>query len=153
MTGTTWSGRANTGRVRLFAICQIYYSRYISMCSTKQYMYKTKYALIHHSRTYTNVYIGIWSTYIYVKSHFNRKAFIKARATQSVEYRATNLKVVGSSPTVSKNFSFCILSLSMRSWQVNWSHKKEIKAWHSSEVIGAQRELSFERKNGGGTSS
>ena len=46
------------------------------------------------------------------KSSFIRKAFIKARVAQLVEHRATNLKVLGLSPTVSKNFSFCILSLS-----------------------------------------
>ena len=48
--------------------------------------------------------------------------------------RYTNLKVVGSNPTVRKNFSFFILSHSTRSLQVGWSH---INAWHSSEVIGA----------------
>ena len=26
-----------------------------------------------------------------------------------------------------KNFSFCIMSLSTRSWQVDWSHTNEIK--------------------------
>ena len=56
-------------------------------------MYKTKYALLHHSQTYTctNVYIGI--QYMYV----NRTTFIKAQETQSVEHSTTNLKDVGSS--------------------------------------------------------
>ena len=39
---------------------------YIPICHTKQYIYKTKYAPLHYSRTYTNeyihVYIGIGST-------------------------------------------------------------------------------------------
>ena len=64
------------------------------------------------------MYIGIGSTCIY-KDHFNRSAFIKARVVQSEEHQATNLKEVSSSPTVGKTFSFCILSLSTRSWQVD----------------------------------
>ena len=36
------------------------------------------------------------------------------RLAQSVEHQTSNLRAVGSSPTVSKNFSFCILSLSTR---------------------------------------
>ena len=32
---------------------------YIPMCITKRYIYKTKYDPLHHSRTYTSVYIGI----------------------------------------------------------------------------------------------
>ena len=40
------------------------------------------------------------------KGNFNKKAFIKTRLAQSVEYRVTYLKVVSSSPTVSKNFSY-----------------------------------------------
>ena len=51
----------------------------------------------------------------------------KARVFESVTHQARNLKVVGSSPTVVKNFSFCILSLSMRSLQDDWSHTNEIK--------------------------
>ena len=39
--------------------------RYIPICNTKQYMYKTKYDLLHNSRTYTNVYIGNGSTCMY----------------------------------------------------------------------------------------
>ena len=47
------------------------------------------------------------------KGHLNKTVFIKARVTQSVEHHARNVKVVGSSPTLGKNLSFCILSLSM----------------------------------------
>ena len=38
--------------------------RYIPICNTKQYiyMYKTNYALCHHSHTYNKVYVGIGST-------------------------------------------------------------------------------------------
>ena len=39
----------------------------------------------------------------------------QARLAQSIEHQTSDLRVVGSSPTVDKNFSFCILSLSMRS--------------------------------------
>ena len=44
--------KTNTGLVCLFSICTI---------NTKQYIYKTKYALRHHSQTFKNVYscIGI----------------------------------------------------------------------------------------------
>ena len=47
--------------------------------------------------------------------------------TLTILNQATNLTVVGSSPTVVKNFSFCILSLSTRIWQVNWSYTNKIK--------------------------
>ena len=40
-------------------------------------MYKTKYSLLHHSRSYSHVYIGIGSTSMY-KGHLNSTAFIKA---------------------------------------------------------------------------
>ena len=46
---------------------------------------------------------------------------------QSKEHQARNLKVVGSSPTVGNHFSFCILSLSTRSLQVDWFHMNKIK--------------------------
>ena len=100
--------------------------RQIPIRYTKQFMYKTKYAVLHHSGTYTNVYIGIGSTCMY-KRHFNRIAFVKARVAQSVEHQARHFKVVGSSPTVGSNISFYILSRSTRSWQVDWSHTNEIK--------------------------
>ena len=71
------------------------------------------------------------------KDHSNRTAFIKARVAQSIEHRTKNLKVVGSSPTIVKNFSFCILSLSTRSWQVDRSHTNEIKHDIHPRHIGA----------------
>ena len=61
------------------------------------------------------------------RGHLNNTAFNKVRVAQSVEHRTTDFTVVGLNPTISKNFSFCILSLSTRTWQVNWSHKNEIK--------------------------
>ena len=51
--------------------------------------------------------------------HLNRTVVTTARVAQSVEHQTSNLRVVGSSPIVGKNFSFCILSLSTRSWQVD----------------------------------
>ena len=92
-------------------------------------MYKTKYALRHHSRTYTNIYIGIGSICMY-KGHLNDTGFIIARIAQSVEHQTANLSCVGLSPTVGKNcffFSFCILSPSTRFWQVDWSNTNEIR--------------------------
>ena len=52
---------------------------------------------------------------------------MKVQVAQSVKHQARNLKVVGSSPTVDKNFLFCILSLLSSYWQVGCSHTKEIK--------------------------
>ena len=75
------------------------------------------YQCIHWYRKYTCMYRG----------HFDRTAFIKAGVALAVEHQATTLKDVGSSPNLGKNFSFCVLSLSMRSWQVDWSHTNEIK--------------------------
>ena len=39
----------------------------------------------------------------------------QAQLAQSVEHQTSKLRAVGSSPTVGNFFSFCILSLSMRS--------------------------------------
>ena len=51
----------------------------------------------------------------------------QTRLAQSVQLQTWNLRVVGYSPNVGKDFSFCILSLPTRSWQVDWSHANEIK--------------------------
>ena len=64
----------------------------------------------------------------------------QARLAQSVGHRTSNPRVVGSSPTVGKNFSFCISSLSTRSRQVVWSHANEIKHDLHPRYIGAYRE-------------
>ena len=40
------------------------------------------------------------------KGNLNKTAFIKSRVAKSVQHPTTNLKVVGSSPTVGKNFYF-----------------------------------------------
>ena len=53
---------------------------------------------------------------------------------------------MGSNPTVGKNFSFCILSLLMRTWQVDWSHTNESKHDVHPKYISAKREGSFDRK-------
>ena len=68
---------------------------YNPICNIKQYIYKTNYALGHHSRTYNNIFVGIGSTCIQ-----------QARLAQSVEYQTSKLRAVGSSPAVIKNFSF-----------------------------------------------
>ena len=70
----------------------------------------------------------------------------QARLAQSVEHQTSDLRVVGSGPTVGKNFSFGILSLSTRSWQVDWPNTNEIKHDVHPRYIGAKREWSFERK-------
>ena len=67
-------------------------------------MYKTKYAPLHHSRTYTNVYIGIRSTSMSKVIFKNGTAFIKARGAQSVEHQ--DYKFQRLIPTMGKNLSF-----------------------------------------------
>ena len=71
------------------------------------------------------------------KGHLNISAFNKVRENQSVEHRTTDLRAVGSNPTVGKNFLFCILSLSTRIWQVESSHTNEIKHDVHPRYIGA----------------
>ena len=61
---------ANTGLVHQ-EVC--YLCNIVLICTTVQYMSKTKYALLHHPPTYTNVYIGIGSKRMY-KVHFNGTA-------------------------------------------------------------------------------
>ena len=88
------------------------------------------------------IYIGIGGTYIH-KSHFKRDVFIKNGSLNRLEFLRTNLKDVVSSPTVGKHvvrFAFLVL-LAGRLSQYKW-----YQAWHSSEVIGAYRDGSFERK-------
>ena len=64
-------------------------------------MHKTTYALL--ITIFELVHIGIGSAFMY-NSHFNRTAVMKAQVAQSVEHHAIDIKVVGSSPTVSKHF-------------------------------------------------
>ena len=112
---------------------------YIPICNTKQYVYKTKYAPLHSSRTYTNVYIYtlVSEVRVCIRAIENSTVFIKYRLSQLVEHQTSNLRVVGSNPTVGKNFSFCIKSLSTRSWQVGWFHTNIFKHDVHTRYIGA----------------
>ena len=89
---STWSDicmlKANTWRLRLVA----FYTIYIPICNTKQYVYKIKYVLPHHAWTYTNVCIGIGSTCMY-KGHWNSTTFIKARVAQSVYHQRIRTRI------------------------------------------------------------
>ena len=65
----------------------------------------------------SNIDIFLYDTHntLYFEHHqhdFKTTDFTKARVSQSVGYQATNLKVLGSNPTVVNIFSLCILSLS-----------------------------------------
>ena len=60
----------------------------------------------------------------------------QARLAQSVEHQTWNRRVEGSSTTVDKEFSFCIVLLPTRSWQVDWSHANEIKHGVHPRYIG-----------------
>ena len=84
------------------------------------FLYVTQYSACTRRNTLYFIILELIPTYTFVsevlQGHFNMIVFIKARVAQSGEHQAVYLKVVGSSPTVSKNFSFCILSLSTRSW-------------------------------------
>ena len=71
-------------------------------------------------RTYTNVE----EVYLCIKVHLKGCFFFyQTRLAQSVEALTTNLKVVGSSPTVGTNF----FSFSTHSLQIDWAHTNEIK--------------------------
>ena len=108
--------KANTGLMHVFAFCQI--SIYSNI------KHKTAHV---QDRIRSSSYTLESEVHVCIKV-FYRIAFIKAREAQLGEHEATHLKVMGSSPTVSKIFfSFCILPLSTRSWQVDWSHTNEIK--------------------------
>ena len=80
-------------------------------------------------------------------------SFKQAGLAQWVEHQTSDLRVVGWSSTVGKNFSFCNMSLSTRSWQVNWSHTNEIKHDVHLRYIGCIERMVIWKKNGGGTSS
>ena len=67
----------------------------------------------------------------------NNTAFIEARLAQLLEHPTSDLRAVGLSPTVNKSFSFCILSLSTRSWQVDWCNTNEIQQDIHPKYIGA----------------
>ena len=67
--------------------------------------------------------------------YLSNPAFNKVRIAQSVEHQTTDIRAVN--PTVGKNFSFCILSLSTRTWQVDWTHTNEIKHDIHPRYIGA----------------
>ena len=49
--------------------------RYITTCYIMQYMYKTKYALLHHVSLVSNFYKCRWSTCMY-NGHFKMRVFI-----------------------------------------------------------------------------
>ena len=74
---------------------------------TFTYMYQTKYVLRHQSRTNTNVYIGIGRIYMFI-SHLSSTAFNKACIAQFVDHQTSDRSALGTSPTLDKNFSFCI---------------------------------------------
>ena len=100
---------------------------YFSNIDIFKYVTKTAHVQDKIGSTSSLMYTLVSEVHVYLKVTLIRQpSSTPTWLTQSVEHRATNLKVVGSSPTVSKNFSFCILSLSTRSWQVDWSHANEI---------------------------
>ena len=56
-----------------------------------------------------------------------KDSFHQAQLTHSVKPLATNLKVVGSSPTLTKTILFCIFLFSTLSLQVDQAHTNKIK--------------------------
>ena len=89
----------------------------------------------------TNQLIATYTLVSGVVHVFNKIIYMdsiqQALQAQSVEHQNLKLRVVGSSPTVDKKFSFYILSLSTRSWQVHWFHANEIKHDVHTMYIGA----------------
>ena len=143
MFGCVFMLKASTGLVCLFAFCTIY--RYICQCVTQNSTFTRQNTLfciiLVHITMYTTVLRGhVCNKVIQIDSSQ------EARLAQSREYQTSNLRVVGSSPTDGRNFSFCILSLSTRSWQVDLCHANEIKHDVHPRYIGAQRKWQFERK-------
>ena len=137
--------------------------RYIPICNTKKYIYKTSKIekvprgiqgeksskdIASSRNTYkTNTFYFIILELIPMfrlaseghvcLGHLNSTAFNKAQVVQLVELQTSALRVVGSNSTLGKNFSFCILSLSTRFWQVDWSNTNEIKHDVHPRYIGA----------------
>ena len=94
------------------------------------------------------LYIG----HLYI-CHFKRRAIIKPRYLSRLECLFTNLKVVGSSPIVGKNFSFCIF---VRFPRVPRMSTEPIHMKSSTTFIRAKRcteKKIIWKKNGGSTSS
>ena len=123
--------KANTGLLRLLLFVQF---RYIPLCNTIQYVYKTKYALLRHT---SNLYQCRESTCMY-KGHFKR-SFHQALQllAQSVEALTTIHKVVSSSPSMGKNFSFLYFFAFNTFLAGRQSPYKWNQAWYSSKVISA----------------
>ena len=61
------------------------------------------------------------------KGHFKTRAFINPRLAQSGESLTMHLKVVGSNPTLCKNFFVLNLSFAMPTSQLYWANKNGIK--------------------------
>ena len=140
------------------SLCYFYNIDMLQHTNTKIYQIFTK---LHDKISSTYSIILKWmpmytlvseKTYVY-KGRLNNTAFNIVRVAQLVEHRTTDLRAVRSNTTVGKNFSFCILLLLTSTWQVEWSHKKEIKHDVYPMYIGAERErVIIWKKNGGGTS-
>ena len=74
-----------------------------------------------------------------------------SRLVLSVEVPTSNLKVVGSSPTEGKNFSFCIYSLSTLSSQVDSTHTNEVKHDIRPRQYVYRENVNLKKKYRGGT--
>ena len=61
------------------------------------------------------------------KGHSIITDFNKVRLALSEEHRTSDLRAVNSNPTVGRNFSFSILSISTRTWHLDWSRTNESK--------------------------
>ena len=107
------------------------------ICNTIQYMYKTKYALLHHPRTYTNEYIGIGSD-VHVIMKVALKGQLSSNSDSSVG-RTSRYKsqIWGTIPIVGQQFSFYLFFASHALLAGRLSPYKWNQAWHSSEVIRA----------------
>ena len=107
---------------------------------TKQYIYKIKYSLLYHSQIYAIVYIGIVSTYMY-KGHLNNTALNKVLVAMSVEHRTSDLRSVGSNPTVGKKCFNCLF------WRARGrSRTNEIKHDLHARYIWTQMEDHLNKK-------
>ena len=115
--------KVNTGLVHLFAICTI--QIYSNLQMQKYIQYSRNSTFTRQNTLFSIIlecmpmYTLIFEVHVCIKT-ISIIAFNTVRVAQSTEHRTTDLRAMG------KNFSFCNLSLSTRTWQVDWSHSNEI---------------------------
>ena len=115
--------------MRLFVICTIFQNVTQNITLTRQI---TLYFIVHVLITRYTLLLGVHVC----DKVIQMDRIQQARLAQSVEHKTRNLRVVGTSPTVIKDFSFSILFLPTRSWRY-WFHANEVRHDVHPRYIGA----------------